>query len=227
MHPSPFLSRVVQSLGVLVLRPLVMLLYGCRVYRSGPMQDPPALLAANHRSFLDPPLVGMWFRHPVSYFARASLWKIPPIRVMLNLMHGIPVERENPGMSSMKGAVEHLKRGISVLVFPEGTRTRDGRVGRLREGPALFARRAGVPIVPVYLHRSDGAWPRGALLPRAGGTRIAVYFGRPIVAPSDLPSRAQDEWLTRRLQAWFILRERRLYGSRACGRPRRSILPRS
>jgi 1-acyl-sn-glycerol-3-phosphate acyltransferase len=216
-HPSPFLSRVVQSLGVLVLRPLVRFLYRCQVHRAGPMPAPPVLLAANHRSFLDPPLVGMWFRHPVSYFARASLWRVPPIRLLLEVMHGIPVERENPGMSSMKGAVENLKRGISVLVFPEGTRTRTGRVGRLREGPALFARRAGVAVVPVYLHRSDEVWPRGSPLPRLAGRPIAVYVGRPMSAPAGMPPRAQDEWLTRRLQAWFLLRERRLLAPRPRG----------
>ena len=211
-HPSPFRSRFIQTLGVLALRSLVVFLYRCQVHRSGPMPSPPVLIAANHRSFLDPPLVGMWFRDPVSYFARANLWRIPPIRFMLESMHGIPVDRDNPGMSSMKGAVENLKRGISVLVFPEGTRTKTGRIGRLREGPALFARRAGVPVVPVYVHRSETAWPRGALLPRAGGMRIAVYVGRPMVPPHDLPTRAQDVWLTRRLQAWFMLRERSLYG---------------
>lgn len=217
MHPSPFHSRVIQALGVLVLRPLVVFLYRCRIHRAGPMPAAPVLLAANHRSFLDPPLVGVWFRDPISYFARDSLWRVLPIRLLLDCMHGIPVERENPGLSSMKGAIENLSRGISVLVFPEGTRTRNGRIGRLREGPALFARRAGVAVVPIYLHRSEAAWPRGALLPRAGGARIAVYIGRPLRAPAGLPMRAQDAWLTRRLQAWFMLRERQLYGVRRCG----------
>ena len=224
VNPSSWLARFVQLFGPMALQPLVRFIYRCDVHRAGPMPSPPVLLAANHRSFLDPPLIGLWFRQPISYFARASLWRILPIRLILEVMHGIPVERENPGLSSMKGAIASLQKGVSVVVFPEGTRTKTGRIGRLREGPALFARRAKVPVVPVYLHRSEAAWPRGALTPRLGGTRIAIYIGRPLVAPADLPARDQDEWITRRLQAWFTLQERRLYGP--CRSASRSILRR-
>lgn len=157
----------------------------------------------------------MWLRQPIAYFARASLWKVPPIRLVLNIMQGIPVDRDSPGASSMKGAIDRLKQGVSVLVFPEGTRTRTGRVGKLRDGPALFARRAGVPIVPVYLHRFEAAWPRGALLPRLGGTRIAVRFGAPIQPPANLTSKEADAWVMRRLTAWMQRSEALYYGHAA------------
>jgi 1-acyl-sn-glycerol-3-phosphate acyltransferase len=129
-------------------------------------------------------------------------------------MFGIPVDRENPGLSSMKGAVERLRRGISVLVFPEGTRTRNGRLGALRDGPALFARRAQVPIVPVYLHRSEILWPRGKKLPKFFSKRIEVYIGSPLFPPADLDGRAQDAWVSRRLSLWMRLQERKILGVR-------------
>ena len=114
----------------------------------------------------------------------------------------------------MKGAVERLRRGISVLVFPEGTRTRSGRLGPLREGPAMFARRAGVPIVPVYVHHSEMVWPRANKLPTLLTKGIEIRLGRPLVAPKNLDSRAQDAWISRRLQTWMIAQERQLQATR-------------
>jgi 1-acyl-sn-glycerol-3-phosphate acyltransferase len=209
--PDAFIPRLIQALGILILRPWVRLTFGVRVRTAPGQPEGACVLAANHRSFFDPPFIGMWRRRPLSYFARASLWEVGFFRFMLGIMYGIPVERENPGLSSMKGAVERLRQGIPVLVFPEGTRTKTGRVGRLRDGPALFARRAGVPVVPVYVHRTEHCWPRGSALPRPWGNRIEIRFGRPLVPPPGLETRAQDEWVTERLQRWMEAQERELY----------------
>jgi len=216
-HPASFPSRLLQGVGILVFRALVCFLYRCEVRRCGPLPPAPVLFAANHRSFLDPMLVGMWVHDPISYFAKAELWRLPIVGFTLRLMRSIPVERDNPGMSSMKGAIERLRQRISVLIFPEGTRTRSGRVGRLRDGPALFARRAGVPIVPVYVHRTEKAWPRGRPLPTLGNARIAICFGRPLVPPPGLPPRELDRWMTNHLHAWFVAVERRMYARRSQG----------
>ena len=216
--PAPFPSRLVQGVGILLLRPLAMFLYRLDIRHAGPRPTGPVLFAANHRSFLDPMLVGMCLHDPISYFAKAELWRIPVVGMALRLMQSIPVERENPGMSSMMGAIERLRQGIGVLVFPEGTRTRSGRVGRLRDGPALFARRAEVPLVPVYVHRTEDAWKRGRPLPGLGGARIAIRFGRPLVPPPGLPPRELDRWMTRRLHAWLVAVERRMYAGRGQGR---------
>jgi len=210
-HPSSAAARVVHALGGLICRSAARFLWRCTIRYDVPLPPPPLLFASNHRAFLDPPAIGMCLRNPVAYFARASLWTVAPIRVMLNLMNSIPVERENPGASSMKGAIGRLREGISVLVFPEGTRTRSGRLGPLHDGPALFARRAGVAIVPVYLFRSNDAWPRGKILPRFCEARIAIRFGPPIVAPKNLSSREQDAWVMRRVEAWLRLAEKSFY----------------
>jgi 1-acyl-sn-glycerol-3-phosphate acyltransferase len=212
--PYSFVSRLIQALGIFFLRPLALFLFRTTVRRSARLPHGPCVYAANHRSYCDPPFIGMWSRVPLSYFARADLWLNPFFRLMLRIMYGIPVERENPGLSSMKGAVERLRGGVSVLVFPEGTRTRTGRVGRMRDGPALFARRAGVPVVPVYVHHTERAWPRGSALPRLTGGRLEIRFGTPIVPPARLDPRRQDAWVTRRLQSWMEAQEKDLYRTR-------------
>jgi 1-acyl-sn-glycerol-3-phosphate acyltransferase len=211
--PSDVLPNALQVLiGYVLLRPWFTFFLRGRVRRSRLMPEGPCVLACNHRSFADPPLVGMHMRRPIAYFARADLWQNPVIAFFLNAMFGIPVDRDNPGLSSMKGAVERLRRSIAVLVFPEGTRTRNGRLGPLREGPALFARRANVPIVPVYLLHSEMLWPRGRKLPRFLAKGLEVRFGAPLVPPTELDPRAQDAWIRQRLQVWMTAQERRLLG---------------
>jgi 1-acyl-sn-glycerol-3-phosphate acyltransferase len=184
--------------------------YRVTVRKTAPLPRGPVLYASNHRAFLDPPMAAIWGAMPVCYFARADLWKMPLVGRTLDIFSGIPVDRDNPGASSMKGAIERLRAGKQVLVFPEGTRTRDGRLGRFKDGPALFARRAGVPVVPVYLWRTERCWPRKAILPHLFGPRLEVRYGRPLVPPPTLPPRAQDRWLMLRLEAWMRLQERKL-----------------
>jgi len=220
--PGAFFPRFVQLLGILVLRPWVRFCFRCRVRLPSTPLPVPCVFAANHRSFFDPPFVGMWHHQPLSYFARSDLWKHAPIRFMLGVMYGIPIDRENPGVSSMKGAIERLRQGISVLVFPEGTRTRSGRVGQMHEGPPLFARRAGVPVVPVYIHHSERVWPRHALMPNLCGGPIEIRFGRPLAPPPGLSPRLTDAWVAARLQAWILAQERVLLGRAPSNAPVRS-----
>lgn len=207
-HPG--LADLAHLFTTTLLRLWMRVCYRTTVRRAGPLPHGPVLYACNHRSFLDPMQAGMWSQVPVCYFARASLWKNPIIGTTLDIFSGIPVDRDSPGASSMKGAIERLRAGKPVLVFPEGTRTRDGRLGRFKEGPALFARRAGVDVIPVYVWRSERCWPRERALPRLFGPRLEVRYGRPLRAPEHLPPRERDAWLMRRIEAWMRVQERRL-----------------
>ncbi len=208
-------AHFIQVMGILVLRSWLRFGFRGRILRARSVPSAPVLFASNHRSYADPPMIGMCARDPLSYFARADLWQIGFFRWILTVMHGIPIDRDNPGASSMKGAIANLRAGISVLVFPEGTRTKTGRVGPLRDGPALFARRAGVPVVPVYLRHSERVWPRGAFMPRLCGGLVEVRIGRPLQPPAGLDTRAQDAWIMRRLHFWMMANEKRVMGPRA------------
>ncbi len=199
-------------LGSFILRWWLRFAHRCRVRYAGDLPAGGCIFASNHRSFLDPPLVGTWLDRPISYFARASLWKVPVVRQFLDLFGGLPIDRDLPQMAVMKRTVENLRAGRRILLFPEGTRTRSGRLGPMREGAALFARRAGAPLVPVYIHHSEQVWPRGSILPRLGGARIEIRYGKPVTAPPGLPPRAQDAVLTEYLRRWMGRQERALRG---------------
>jgi 1-acyl-sn-glycerol-3-phosphate acyltransferase len=172
----------------------------------------PVVIVANHRSFLDPFLVGVTWPVPAAYFARGDLWRYPVIGTALRFLGGIPVNRSAVDRDTVQAAVKMLRAGRRLVVFPEGTRTKTGRLGKLRQGPALFARRAGVPILPVYLRRTEAVWPRGSALPFPRGSRLEVRYGRAVRAPAHLSGRQQDEVMTAYLERWFAAREAELEG---------------
>lgn len=138
----------------------------------------PALLVANHQSFLDPLLAGLPLPRPVSYLARDSLFDVPLIGWVLRNAYVVPISRERAGSGSVRMAVERLERGFLVGVFPEGTRTPDGRMGAFKPGFLAILRRANVPVIPVGIAGAFDSLPRGAWCVRAAP--VAVVFGRPI-----------------------------------------------
>ncbi|HXX92544.1 MAG TPA: lysophospholipid acyltransferase family protein, partial [Planctomycetota bacterium] len=93
------------------------------------------------------------------------------------------IERDTADVKGVKNAIDRLQRGNLLLVFPEGTRTRDGNVGRMKAGIGTLAERAAVPIVPVLIVGARAVWPKGAVLPRLG--RITIVYGRPM-APDQI-----------------------------------------
>ena len=200
--------------AVLLVRPLLRLLYGVRVRAAPGAFRGPAVYACNHRSFYDPILASAFHRRPISFFARASLWRMPVAGQFLRMFRALPIDRSEPQLAIMKRMIAHLRGGFSVLIFPEGTRTRTGWLAPLRQGPALFARRAGVPLVPIYLVNSAAPWPRSRILPRLYGPPMVALYGPPLRPPQALPRRLQERWLTLALERWMAAKERRYLGQR-------------
>lgn len=167
------------------------------------------VLVSNHRSFLDPPLVGTCFRARVVYVARKTLWQVPIVAQVLSCVGALPVDPGKSSMQSMKDIIAILKNGRSILLFPEGTRTRDGRMADLSDGYAMIARRSNVPITPVYLTNTDLAWPLGAAFPRVNFRRMKIFIGKPVVPPEHLKGAERDRWVTTYVKRWMAFMEDR------------------
>ena len=162
-----------------VARVLFVMVFGIRVFgRSHLPRRGGVLVVSNHQSYLDPVLAAVGMPRPFHPMARASLFRLAPFRWLIRSLHAFPVRLGSADMGAIREALRRLKGGAVVLMFPEGTRTRDGSIGPLQAGPVLLARRAGVPILPVVIDGAFEAWPRTHPLPRPH--RIRVACGRPV-----------------------------------------------
>src|SRR5262245_7095128 len=103
--------------------------FRCRVYH--PERVPlkgPVILASNHASFLDPPLVGSGLKRTMNYLARASLFRFPGFGALLRGCHAVPVDRDGGGAAGLRAILDRLLAGEGIVLFPEGTRTYDGQL---------------------------------------------------------------------------------------------------
>lgn len=161
-------------------------LYFCKLYcrlrvegRSNLPRTGGAVLAANHQSFLDIPLIGGCAvpRH-VAFVARDSLADWRWLAFVMRQSGAVLVRRGTSDRRALRQMADHLVAGDLVAIYPEGTRTRDGSLQEFKGGALLAARLAKVPIVPVGIRGAFEAWPRGVLVPRP--RKIGVRFGAPI-----------------------------------------------
>lgn len=138
----------------------------------------PVILAANHQSFLDPPMVGLRIVRPPVYLARRSLFRNRFFGALIRYFGAAPIDREGPGVGSLRQSLRFLEAGRVLVLFPEGTRSRDGSVGPFRPGVALLAEKTNAVVVPVRIRGGERTFPKGAKFPRPG--RMSVRFGEPL-----------------------------------------------
>lgn len=148
------------------------------------------LVLSNHQSHLDPVIVGLACDRRLNYLARDTLFGFAPFRWLIQSLDAIPIDREGSGLGGLKETLKRLRNDELVLVFPEGTRTRDGSVARLKPGFSALAQRAGVPLQPIAIAGAFEAWPRSRKLPRPA--IIHVAFGEPIT-PAQIASWSERE----------------------------------
>lgn len=173
---TPRLYRVVQ----VIVGPLVRFLFATRrrdvdaVPKKGPV-----ILVSNHASNLDPVLVVASLRRPVYHLGKHTLFTKPFRRWFFQSLGGqIPVDRDRGGNeAAVLAGIEVLDSGRALGIYPEGTRTPDGRLGRGRTGVARLALMTGATVVPVAVKGTYRLWPKGKKLPRFF-RRTEVIVGR-------------------------------------------------
>jgi len=138
------------------------------------------LFVANHTSNADAPAIVGAIPRRLAIFGRKSLFDIPIVGLAFRLAKFVPVDRGNreAALGSVKQAVEYIKTGSSFLVYPEGTRSPDGRMQRFKKGSFVMAIEAGVPIVPVACAGAHRIMKKNSLIIHPG--RVTVRFGKPV-----------------------------------------------
>jgi 1-acyl-sn-glycerol-3-phosphate acyltransferase len=158
---------------------LILRTAGVRVRVSGLENLPPgpAVLAANHASALDIPILFGGLPVDFRIIHKRSLLLVPVIGWCLRAGGHISIDRQNPfrARRSLEAAAERIRRGTSVVVFPEGTRSRDGRIGAFKRGSFALAIRAGAPVLPVSIAGLKRLMPRRLPSLRPGEVRVRLH----------------------------------------------------
>jgi len=136
------------------------------------------ILASNHASFLDPPLVGSALPRDINYLARESLFRFPGVGALLRSWNSVPVDREGGGAKGLKIILDRLLSGGAIILFPEGTRTKDGQLQPARSGIGLTVIKSTAPVVPVRVFGTFEAYGKHHKFPRPH--RVVVKYGRPM-----------------------------------------------
>lgn len=151
------------------------------------------ILASNHASFLDPPLVGCFLDRPICYFARDTLFIKGFIGKLLKNLYAIPIKREaSSDVKGMKLSFQVLKGGSGLLIFPEGTRTEDGKFKTPKSGVGLFACRTQAPVLPARIWGTFGAYGKGMKFFQFAKP-IRLVYGKPIYPADFDPGKADPQ----------------------------------
>ena len=141
--------------------------------------DGPLIIAANHLSHIDPAFIMTATKRPVSYMSKKEHFEGAIRRLVFKQVGVIPVDREEGGKDALNGAIEILEKGGAIGIFPEGTRSRDGKMGKGKTGVARLAALTGAAVVPVAIRQTDGVWPVSKRAPRPW-RKFYYKFGDPI-----------------------------------------------
>ncbi len=182
-----------------------------RVYGLEHLQPGAGIIASNHTSLYDPPVLSISCPEEVHFLAKEPLFEIPLLGRLIRVLNSHPVSRSAADASTFRALVRLLQEGKKVILFPEGRRSKDGELQPLERGLSFIASKAHCRIFPAYIKGTFSAWPMTRRFPKLFG-KISVVFGTPIEW-SDLggeDKRERERLLTERtaqsfkdLQSWL------------------------
>lgn len=193
---SPFGRNLIHSCGIfwgrgcLWLAGLKLQVEGAENVRN----EGPAIYVCNHQSNMDIPLLYAGLPIQFRWMAKQELFNIPLFGFAMKRGGYIPIDRSNrkQAMHSLTAAARRIQDGVSVIIFPEGTRSTDGKLQPFKKGALLLAVKAGVPIIPMAIQGSSQAQPKGSLRINPAPLKLTIL---PPVATAGLQT-AQIEELT-------------------------------
>ncbi|MBD3232133.1 MAG: 1-acyl-sn-glycerol-3-phosphate acyltransferase [candidate division Zixibacteria bacterium] len=163
-------------LGKMILLAYAKIVTGFKVKNKEMIPDTGSfIIASNHISWFDPPLVGIGIKRVCNFMAKRELFNNRFFATILRNVKAIPVNRAGFDRTSIKNALEALKRGEGLVMFPEGTRSKDGEIGKMRLGVGLLAVKSNATVIPAYIKNS-----KNSVRNRLTGKKVVVTFGEPI-----------------------------------------------
>ena len=163
-------------------------------------KEGPILLLSNHQSFFDPILCQIPLKRDFYCVARDTLYKNKLFGAILLTVNTIPIKRGQADLSAMKTVISKIKQGWGMCLFPEATRTSNGKIADIKPGLGLISRRTGAKVVPVVIDGAFECWPRHKKFPSLG--RIGISYGEPITSEKvkELGDREFARFLTNQLR---------------------------
>lgn len=178
-RPHPQSMNITYNIGYTLSRWLATVFYSYRAVGAENIPpDGPVILAANHTSFFDPPLVGIASKRAMWFLARKSLLDWPVLGPIFPAINVIPVDRDGNDRSALKNIIHLLDQGEGVVLFPEGTRSLDGKLQKAQPGLGMIVAKTLAPVVPSRVFGAFEAFPKGAR--GLGAGQISVCFGQPL-----------------------------------------------
>ncbi len=172
---------MVRKFAIFVVSCYVYLFYGHRVYgKKNIPKEGGGIVASNHSSYIDPPLIGISYPGEVHFLARATLFNRPFFAWLIGQLNTHPVAKGKENVSTFKLAVELIMSGKKIVLFPEGTRSEDGELKAGQLGVGMLVMRTKCFVIPAYVHGSYEIWGKHRKLPKLTGQKTAVVFGSPL-----------------------------------------------
>jgi len=148
------------------------------------------LVISNHLSLVDPPLLNLVLDRPVRYMSKKQLFRFRVLAYYIRGLGGFPVHRGQPDREAFRQAEQVLAQGLALVIFPEGTRSRNGQLGHAFSGPTLIALRSGVPILPVGISGTEKLERGLGILTRP---RVTINIGHPFHLPTTTSKSTKTE----------------------------------